>query len=62
MPWLAYLAVGGISAFIGSQIDDAIETPPADTHAQIPSIPKMMFYGAGGIGLLLLARKAKLVK
>lgn len=62
MPWLAYLAVAGISAFVGSQIDDAIDTPPADTHAQLPSIPKMMMYGAGGLGLFILARRAKLVK
>ena len=62
---LAAVALAG--AFVGSQIDDTIETQggdvnPLDTVRQLPSVSKIMFYSAGAMGLFWLANKSGVVK
>ena len=57
-------AVAGVSAYIGSQLDDKIDNPviPAqDTHAQTIDIQKVMLYVLGGLVIYAIAKKQKII-
>ena len=59
LPWLFAAAAG---AYVGSQVDDKIETPAADTPAQSLSPTKIFMYSAMALGLFWGARKAGVLK
>lgn len=67
MPWLIPVLFGTAAffagTFTGSQVDDAIDQPPAETPiTQAVNFPKIMLYGAGGLALYWLANKSGALK
>tara|TARA_Y100000310_G_C20701675_1_gene830569 strand:- start:790 stop:1017 length:228 start_codon:yes stop_codon:yes gene_type:complete len=65
---LGVAAAGAFGAFVGSQIDDAVEGDngapinPLDEFAQRPSATKIAYYAAIGMGLFWLANRSGVTK
>lgn len=67
IPILGLTAAGAIGAFVGSQIDDTVETQGGDTNpldefSQRPSLTKIAYYSAIGMGLFWLANRTGTLK
>jgi len=62
MPWLLLTAVGAVGAFIGSQIDDAIDKPALDTHSQSVDPLKVATYAIAGVAIVWAVKKFNLAK